>query len=242
MKNLSIFLLLLITSIHVVLANEHPSFPLEKGEAYHRWKIRTRLNYYSLQHEKTRLLNNNSFSLIVKHDISPEFVLDYSIISWFTAQLGLQKSEHELYYENEIPLPIQLDNKSLIARKLDLLSLFTSLLITPEIIPTLKPYLGAGIAWLHFYQQTFSESYDLASADLSNQHYDKITNISIRPLIQLGLDWQITPKTAINIDLKKIFGQVHGEEDSPSTSFPDNKYRVMTNPTTIGIGFSYRLS
>ena len=98
------------------------------------------------------------------------------------------------------------------------------------IIDDFKPYLGAGINYTIFYNSD--------EGPVANEvSYDN----SVGFTLQAGMDYNITEKWFLNVDVKKLFLNTDATVNATTALGATVGADVDINPWLIGLGFGYRL-
>lgn len=88
-----------------------------------------------------------------------------------------------------------------------------------------KPYVGAGLNYTMFY--------DSQSGDVNSVKYDN----SFGYALQVGLDYKITEKVYLNLDVKKLYLSTEARVNAGGTKV---KADVDIDPLLVGVGIGYR--
>jgi outer membrane protein len=158
-------------------------------------------------------------------DISSAFVPELDFTYFFTenwaAELILATTNHDVKAINTDAGNIDLGDVWLLPPTLTVQYHFTG--------AKLKPYLGAGINYTIFYGVNEGSVAD-------NVDYDN----SVGFALQAGLDYELSEKWFLNLDLKQIFLQTNATVDATSALGATVGADVDINPLVIGFGFGMK--
>jgi outer membrane protein len=91
-----------------------------------------------------------------------------------------------------------------------------------------KPYVGAGVNYTWFFNQT------AAGGTVIESHLKN----SFAPVVQFGFDYMIDQHWGVNFDVKKIFLETKWKADHDVLGPLSGKAKI--NPWLIGTGVTYR--
>lgn len=95
-----------------------------------------------------------------------------------------------------------------------------------DVTPQIKPYVGAGIAYLRTW-----------SADLGGGAYGLRAN-NFGPALQVGVDYKLNKNWYLNADVKKMFIDVDVNDNTAPTS--PRATSIHLDPLVAGVGVGYR--
>lgn len=152
----------------------------------------------------------------ISNDVVPEIDVSYFFSPNIAVELIAATSKHDVTAKSTSLGDVNAGDVWLLPPTLTLQYHFTQL-------KSIKPYVGAGINYTHFYNAD--------SGDLNNAKYSD----SVGPALQVGVDIPIKDHWYFNFDVKKLWIKTDAK-------FNDGTIRsnVDINPWVVGTGIGYR--
>ena len=212
----------ILLSTALTLSAVSPAFA-EAGD----WLVRLRGIYVAPQDDSGPILPGvPTGSVSVDDAIVPELDFTYFFTNNIAAELILATSPHDINGAGAI---------SALGEIADTMALPPTLTLQYHFAPDrrVRPYVGAGINWTVFYSEDSSASLDGALGGPTSVSLDD----SFGWAIQAGVDFDITDRVFMNLDIKYI------DIDTTATLNTGgviNSVDVDIDPIVAGIGFGMR--
>lgn len=184
------------------------------------WLVRLRVIGVFPSESSTKISHIGGEVTDISHEYVPELDFNYFFTPNVSAELILATTRHSVKATKTALGTVDLGKVNLLPPTLTLLYHF---------LPggMINPYLGAGLNYTHFYNV---------------DHGPVATNIDYNDswggVLQAGIDYQLAPHWAINVDVKKVFIKT----DVTVTALGIKpKTDVKINPLVVGLGIGYYL-
>ncbi len=213
-------LLLSAAAIAAVLATPAAA---EQGD----WLVRLRGIYVAPQDESGPILPAvPTGSVTVDDAIVPELDFTYFFTNNIAAELILATSPHDITGAGAV---------SALGKIADTMALPPTLTFQYHFAPDAKvrPYVGGGVNWTIFYSEDSTASLDTALGGATNVSLDD----SFGWAAQAGVDFDITERVFLNIDVKYIDIDTTA---TLTTGASVNSVEVDIDPIVVGVGVGMR--
>ncbi len=214
-KTLCIILLLFTISQINLFAQANSS-----GDLYSKWSFR--LRGIVVMPDEGADIESIGGDVDISTSFVPEFDITYYFTKNWAAELILGTTKHDVKAVHTAAGEIDLGEVWLLPPTLSLQYHFNT--------TAFKPYLGAGINYTIFYSVDEGPVVD-------DMDYDNSLGFSC----QAGLDYMISDKWFINIDIKKLFLQTDATVNATTALGAIVGADVDINPWILGIGLGIRL-
>lgn len=191
------------------------------------WLVRLRGIYVAPQDDSGPVLPAvPTGSVTVEDAIVPELDFTYFFTNNIAAELILATSPHDISGAGAL---------SGLNEIADTMALPPTLTLQYHFMPNAKirPYVGAGVNWTIFYSEDSEASLDTALGGATDVSLDD----SFGWAVQAGIDFDITERVFLNIDVKYIDIDTTATLDTAGSI---NTVDVQIDPIVAGIGFGMR--
>jgi outer membrane protein len=221
------FALSATSAIVMLLAQQAPAADLEAVQAAPEatvaeqpvgpWKVRLR-GLYVLTHNQGFVTGIKGSDLSYSNTTVPELDISYYFNDNLAAELILGTTFANVHGEGSIAALGKVGKVWLLPPTATLQYHFTN-------FGNFKPYIGAGVNYTLFYNQS-AKSAD--SLDVKN---------SFGGALQAGFDYQLSDRWDFNVDVKKIYMEPKFDVTVGGTDFSG---KAKINPWLVGTGIGYR--
>lgn len=215
MKEVLVSLLVVVTFVFSGYSQEDKKEELD----YSKWQIRVRGVVVNPDERAT--IETIGGNVDISTSVIPEVDITYFFTKNIAAELILGTTKHNVEAISTAPGDIDLGHVWLLPPTLTLQYHFTELVV--------KPYVGAGVNYTIFY--------GVDEGDVANDvDYDNSFGFAL----QAGIDYDLTDKWFLNVDVKKIFLQTDVTVDATSALGATVGADVDINPWLFGLGVGYK--
>ncbi|MGS2763549.1 OmpW/AlkL family protein [Sinomicrobium sp. M5D2P9] len=215
MKNLILSALLITASFSLAVAQESNS------SSFNPWQFRLRGVVVTPSESAT--IGTIGGDVDISTTVIPEVDITYFFTKNWAAELILGTTKHKVEATNTAAGNIDLGDVWLLPPTLTLQYHLTK-------SEKFKPYLGAGVNYTIFYNADEGPVADKVE-------YDNAFGFAT----QIGLDYMISDKWFINLDIKKIFLQTDVTVNANTALGATVPANVDINPWLIGLGIGIKL-
>ncbi|RNL88669.1 OmpW family protein [Sinomicrobium pectinilyticum] len=215
MKNLILSALLIMASFSLATAQESNS------SSFNPWQFRLRAVVVSP--DESASIGTIGGDVDISTTVIPELDITYFFTRNWAAELILGTTKHKVEATNTAAGNIDLGDVWLLPPTLTLQYHLTKW-------EKFKPYIGAGVNYTIFYNADEGPVADKVE-------YDNAFGFAT----QLGLDYMISDKWFINLDIKKIFLQTDVTVNANTALGATVPADVDINPWLIGLGIGVKL-
>ncbi|QKX06708.1 OmpW family protein [Aquimarina sp. TRL1] len=215
MKEVLVSLLVIVTFVFSGYSQEDKKEELD----YSKWQIRVR--GVVVNPDESATIETIGGNVDISTSVIPEVDITYFFTKNIAAELILGTTKHNVEAISTAPGDIDLGHVWLLPPTLTLQYHFTGLVV--------KPYVGAGVNYTIFY--------GVDEGDVANDvDYDNSFGFAL----QAGIDYDLTDKWFLNVDVKKIFLQTDVTVDATSALGATVGADVDINPWLFGLGVGYK--
>ncbi|MFC5045510.1 OmpW family protein [Aquimarina hainanensis] len=215
MKEVLVSLLVVVTFVFSGYSQEDK----KEGLDYSKWQIRVR--GVVVNPDESATIETIGGNVDISTSVIPEVDITYFFTKNIAAELILGTTKHNVEAISTAPGDIDLGHVWLLPPTLTLQYHFTELVV--------KPYVGAGVNYTIFY--------GVDEGDVANDvDYDNSFGFAL----QAGIDYDLTDKWFLNVDVKKIFLQTDVTVDATSALGATVGADVDINPWLFGLGVGYK--
>ena len=191
----------------------------DNSSDFSKWQVRLRGIIVSPDESATIEAINGSVDISTA--VVPELDFTYFFTENWAAELILATTKHDVKAVSTAVGDIDLGSVWLLPPTLTIQYHFTG--------GALKPYLGTGLNYTIFYGEDEGPVADALDYESS-----------VGFALQCGLDYDLSDKWFLNVDLKKIFLQTDVTVNATTALEATVGADVDINPLIIGFGFGYR--
>ena len=194
-----------------------PQATMDAIEAQSPWQVRVR-GLGVITHDSGSVDQIGGSGLSSSDSLIPELDITYYLTDNFAAELILGTSYANIYGEGSIAGLDKIGKTWFLPPTLTLQYHFTD-------FGAFKPYVGAGINYTMFYNQSGATASSLDVKD------------SFGAALQVGADYMINDHWGVNFDVKKLFLRPEYETTIGGTNYTG---KAKLDPWLIGAGVTYR--
>lgn len=206
-------------SLAPALAGSYTDVAMELPE-FNPWLVRARAIAIMPDESASKLTVIGGEADSISTEVVPEIDITYFFNSYIAAELVLATAQHDVKATGTALGKVDLGDVRILPPTL-------TLQYHPLPEGMFSPYIGAGINYTHF----FDESSGPVATSITYRD-------SMGPALQAGLDIYVTDNWLINIDAKKVFIDTTAHvTTAPTTTIIGD---VKINPWILGAGVGYR--
>jgi outer membrane protein len=198
-------------------AQATPPAPVETAKGLSPWQIRLRA-LGVITHDSGRVDGIGGSDLSYSNTVIPEFDISYFFNDNIAAELVLGTTYANVHGEGSIAGLGEIGKTWLLPPTLTLQYHFTN-------FGAFKPYLGAGVNYTMFYNQSGKSA---ESLDVKN---------AFGVALQAGFDYMLDDHWGLNVDAKKIFLRPDFDANVGGTGVSG---KAKLDPWLVGAGVTYR--
>jgi outer membrane protein len=194
-----------------------PQAAMDAIEAQSPWQVRVR-GLGVITHDSGSVDQISGSGLSYSDSVIPELDITYYLTDNFAAELILGTTYANIYGEGAISGLDKIGKTWVLPPTLTLQYHFTN-------FGAFKPYVGAGVNYTMFYNQSGDAASSLDVKD------------SFGAALQVGADYMINDHWGVNFDVKKLFLRPEYETTIGGTNYTG---KAKLDPWLIGAGVTYR--